>query len=168
MKRFAGKGWATAAFFAVVGFLSVAGIAGAIAAESAPTPQDQAKNEVDIRQSIFKLQGWNMDPMAAMLRRRIPFNADVIKQNAERIETLASMIPDAFKPDTRKFNVDTEALPLIWDNKDDFDKKAMHLVDEAKALAMTAASGDKGMTIRAIANVGKACGACHDKYRKQQ
>jgi len=165
MKRFVGRGGAAVLGLVVLGFL---GIAGAMAADSAPTPEDQAKNAVDVRQSIFKLQGWNMDPMAGMLRRRIPFDAKVIAQNADRIAHLAAMIPDAFNADTRKFNVETEALPLIWDQKDDFDKKAGDLVMAAKALAMTAAGGDQGMTIRAVANVGKACGACHDKFRKQQ
>jgi cytochrome c556 len=165
MKRFVGRGPAALFGLAVVGVL---GIAGAMAADSAPTPEDQAKAAVDIRESIFKLQGWNMDPMAAMLRRRIPFDAKIIERNADRLVALSQMIPDAFKPDTRKFNVETEALPLIWDNMDDFTKKAGDLTAAAKALAMTAASGDQGMTIRAVADVGKACGACHDKFRKQE
>ena len=165
MKRFVGRGGAAILGLAALGIL---GIAGAMAADSAPTPEDMAKNAVDVRQSIFKLQGWNMNPMAGMLRRRIPFDAAVVKQNAERIEALAGMIPDAFKTDTRKFNVETEALPLIWDQKDDFDKKAEALVMAAKALAETAAGGDQGKVVPAIANVGKACGACHDKFRKQQ
>jgi cytochrome c556 len=165
MKRFLRTVPAAALGVAFVGLL---GIAGAIAADSAPTPEDQAKAAVDVRQSIFKLQGWNMDPMAGMLRRRIPFDAKVIEQNADRLVALSGMIPDAFKADTRKFNVETEALPLIWDQMDDFTKKAEALTAAAKALAMTAAGGDQGMTIRAVADVGKACGACHDKVRKQQ
>ncbi len=164
MKRFFGRRGAAVLGLTALGLL---GIATAIAAESAPTPEDQAKNAVDVRQSIFKLQGWNMDPMAGMLRRRIPFDAKVIEQNAKRIEALASMIPDAFKVDTRSFNVESDALPLIWDQKSDFDMKAQALVMASQALAEAAASGDQSKTVPAIANVGKACGACHDKFRKQ-
>ena len=165
MKRFIGTGPAAILGLAAIAFL---GIAGAFAEESAPTPEDQAKMAVDIRQSIFKLQGWNMDPLAAMLRNRIPFDAERVKLAGERLTALSSMIPEAFKPDTRQFNIETEALPLIWDYKDDFDKKAADLTAASKALAMTAEGGDKGMTLRAVAEVGKACGACHDKFRKQQ
>jgi cytochrome c556 len=165
MKRFIGKG--STALLCAAG-VALFGIAGAFAADSAPTPDDQAKAAVDVRQSIFKLQGWNMDVLGGMLKNRIPFDAAQVKLAGDRLTALSSMIPDAFKPDTSKFNVETEALPLIWNYKDDFDKKAADLTAAAEALSMTAAGGDKGMTFRAVANVGKACGACHDKFRKQQ
>ncbi len=132
------------------------------------TPEDQAKAAVDIRQSILKLQGWATEPMAGMLRRRTPFDAKLVQQNAERIAALSEMLPDAFKPDTTKFDVKTDALPLIWMQKDDFDKKAAALTEAAKALAMTAAGGDQGATFPAIVTMGKACGACHDKFKKQE
>jgi cytochrome c556 len=165
MKRFLRTGPAVGLCLAALGLL---GVAGAIAAEAPPTPEEQAKAAVDVRQSILKLQDWNMAPMANMLRRRAPFDAKLVQKNAERIAALSEMLPDAFKPDTTKFDVKTDALPLIWQQKDDFDKKAAALTDAAKALAMTAAGGDQGMTFPAIVTVGKACGACHDKFKKQE
>jgi cytochrome c556 len=165
MKRFLKTGPAAAISVAALGLL---GIAAAMAADAPPTPEDQAKHAVDIRQSILKLQDWNMAPMANMLRRRAPFDAKLVQQNAERIAALSEMLPDAFKPDTTKFDVKTDALPLIWMQKDDFDKKAAALTEAAKALAMTAAGGDQGATFPAIVTMGKACGACHDKFKKQE
>lgn len=164
MKRFIGKGPAAALCIATIASL---GFVNALAADSAPTPEDQAKGAVDVRQSIFKLQGWTMGPLGGMLKNQIPFDAALAKTAGERLTALSQMIPAAFNADTRKFTVETDALPLIWDYKDDFDKKAADLTEASKALAMAAESGDKGMTLRAAANVGKACGACHDKFRKQ-
>lgn len=152
---------------AAIGSLAV-GLAGGIAptgAQQAPTPEEQAQNAVETRQAVYKLLGWNMGPMGGMLRNKVPFDAALVEQNAHRIASLAGMIPSLFEMDTREFDVETEALPRIWEGKDAFDGKAKDLVAAAEALATTAAGGDEGATRAAIAKVGQACGSCHDDYR---
>lgn len=129
------------------------------------TPQQQAENATDVRQSVFKLLDSNMQPIAAMARGRIPFDAALAQKNSERIAQLAAMITDEFKMDTREFEVDTLALDKIWDNKDDFAKHAQDLVDQATAFSIAAQSGDQGTTMRALRPMGTACGNCHDNYR---
>jgi cytochrome c556 len=139
----------------------------AAAQQAPPTPEQQAQSAIEVRQSVFTLMGWNMDPLAAMARNRIPFDAAAAKTRAARIEQLAAMITDSFQPDTRKFKGETKALPNIWDSKDTFNGKAGELVKAAQALSAAAASGDKAATLKAIGGVGRACGSCHDDFREE-
>jgi len=76
------------------------------------------------------------------------------------------MIADLFVVnDTRNFPVTTEALPIIWDNMDDFSAKASALEEAAKTFAAVAAGGDRAATIGAIRAFGSTCGNCHREYR---
>lgn len=130
-----------------------------------PTPEEQAAEMTATRQGLFKLMGFNMDPMAAMLRKRIPYDAAHVQKSAARIEALAPMIPDLFKLDTTKFQVKTKAREGIWKSQADFAAKADELAKAAAALSAAAKGGDQGATFKAIGAVGKACGNCHDNFR---
>ncbi len=158
MKFFVVFGWAALYFATAIS-------AGAAEDATPPTPQEQAQQSAELRQSVFKLMNWNMGPLAAMLRNRSPFDAAVAQKSAMRLEQLAPMIPDVFQGDTRKFQVKTKARESIWTNKSDFNAKADDLAKATAALSAAAKSGDKGTTLKAVATVGKACGACHDDFR---
>ena len=138
----------------------------AVAQPTPPTPEQQAANAAELRQSVFKLLGWNMDPLAAMLRGQAPFDSAKVATAGANIAGLAPMIPDVFAQDTHEFDVETLALDSIWTNKSDFDAKAGELAEEANAMATAAAAGDDGATRAAIAAVGQVCGSCHDDFRE--
>jgi len=75
-------------------------------------------------------------------------------ENAKRIPTLFTAPPPA--------GAETRALPKIWENKADFEAKAA-------ALAKAASEGKSGTLDELKAsfpNVQKACGDCHDTYRR--
>lgn len=162
MKKVIKKGLiATAAVAITVASSSIPSMA-----QKAPTPEDRAKNAVEVRQSLFKLLGFNMGPLGGMLRNLTPFDAATAKTNGENIEALAKMIPAVFAMDTREFKVKTEALDRIWGAKANFDGKAKDLEKAAQALVMAADGGNEGATKAAMAGVGKACGSCHDDFRQ--
>jgi cytochrome c556 len=137
----------------------------ASAQNAPPTPEEQAKEMTATRQGLFKLMGFHMDPMAGMLRKRVPYDQAQIQKAAARIEALAPIIPDVFKLDTRKFQVQTKAREGIWNSQADFNAKADELAKAAAALSAAAKGGDQGATMKAIGAVGKACGNCHDNFR---
>ena len=133
-----------------------------------PTPEQQAEQAVLTRQGVLKVTGFYMDPLGGMLKSKIPFDAVKAGNSATHIAQLGSMIPDVFVFDTRQATaVKTKAKDDIWTNTADFKAKADDLVKAANALAETAKAGDQGATLKAAAAVGKACGACHDKYRNK-
>ena len=127
----------------------------------------QAATAVKYRQSVLSLFRSNMGPMIPMMKGNIPYNVEVMQKNSERLEQLALMMPDYFVMDTRKFDVETGALPKLWDNKDDFGMKADALLDAAKALRAAAASGDESSYGKAIGGVLKTCKGCHDSYKAE-
>jgi cytochrome c556 len=129
-------------------------------------PPNPDKTAIEARQAVFKLINQQNGPIAAMFRPNGTFDAAVVAKNAERIKVLASMIPELFARDTRQYkDTPTRALEGIWASQADFKAKADALVAAADGLAAAAKSGDKAKTQTANAEIGKACGGCHDAFR---
>jgi cytochrome c556 len=137
----------------------------AVAQPAPPTPEQQAQTAVDRRQSAFKLLGWNMDPLAGMLRGNVPFDAALVQANATNVANLSLMIAPLFESDTSAFDLETAALDRIWGSADEFAGKATALNEAATALVEAAGAGDDGATRAAIGRMGQACGSCHDDFR---
>ena len=133
-------------------------------AQEAPTPEQVATSATDTRQSVFKLLSFYLVPLVGMARGA-PFDAELAEKNGRRIAALAPTIPDVFMHDTRNFDVETEALDVIWENKSEFENKAMALMNNANAFADLAATGDRGQTLGAFRALGGSCGDCHDTFR---
>ncbi len=135
-------------------------------AQDAPTPEQQAAAATTDRQAVFKLLRFNIGAIIAMTQGA-PFDAELAESNGRRIAALAPMIPDLLGAmDTRDYDVETEALDLIWDNLDDIDVKAQALVSAANEFADVAAGGDMAATLGAVRTLGGACGNCHETYRE--
>jgi cytochrome c556 len=137
-------------------------IAGAASAQVTP---EQAERVVDTRQSVLTLMAWNISPLGGMARDRIPFDAERVATNAERILALSKMLPDAFAPDTRGTGVKTDALDLIWEDADAFAEKLRANEEAAAALVEVAGSGDEAAMREAIGRLGSTCGSCHDDFK---
>jgi cytochrome c556 len=135
-----------------------------VSAQDGPTPEEIAISATETRQALFKLFIFNLRPIAGMAQGA-PFDAAIAERNARRIAAMAPMIPELLAADTRGFDVETEALDLIWDNQDDIAVKAQALVDNATAFADAAATGDMASTLGAFRAFGGSCGNCHDTYR---
>lgn len=134
-------------------------------AQEEPTAEERAETATENRQAVFKLLGVNIGAIVGMARGA-PFDAAIAERNARRIAMLAPMIPERLGAmDTREFDVETEALPLIWDNMDEFKEKAQNLVDAANTFADIAAGGDQMATLGGLRALGGACGNCHDTFR---
>lgn len=133
-------------------------------AQDEPTPEQVAAGAADTRQSVFKLLRFYLVPLVGMARGA-PFDAELAEKNGRRIAALAPSIPDVFMHDTRDFEVETEALDVIWEDKAEFENKAMALMNNANAFADLAAAGDRGQTLGAFRALGGSCGDCHDTFR---
>ncbi len=140
-------------------------IMGAVA--QGPTPQERAQATADTRQGLFKVVVNYFGPIVGMARGQIPFDAAVVEANANKINQLALMVPDLFSKDTSEFDLDTEALPGIWENMDDFKAKAATLAERSASLAAAASDG-KDAAIKAFGQVGGSCKGCHDDFRQQE
>ena len=134
-------------------------------AQDGPTPAQRAAGATETRQSVFKLLLFNLLPIAGMAQGA-PFDAELAEKNAYNIAALAPMIPDLFTAmDTRDFDVETEALDVIWENPAEFAAKAQALLEGANTFAEVAAGGDMAATLGAFRGLGGSCGNCHDDFR---
>jgi cytochrome c556 len=141
-------------------------VSAALAQNAPQSPEEQAQAAVDTRQGLQKVMGFEMAPLGAMLKNKQPYDAAVIAKAATNIANLATMQPDVFAPDTRKFNLKTKAREGIWTNKADFDARSSDMVKAAREAAMVAQSGgDKDAMKKALQGVGKGCAGCHDNFR---
>ena len=134
-------------------------------AQDEPTPAQRAAGAAETRQSVFKLLYFNLIPIAGMAQGA-PFDAELAEKNARNIAALAPMIPDLFAAmDTRDFDVETEALDVIWEDPAGFAEKAASLLERANTFAEVAAGGDMAATLGAFRGLGGGCGNCHDDFR---
>ena len=115
------------------------------------------------RKKLMKGNGEQLGALNKMVKGEQPF--DVIKVNAafEQFGEVAQKIPTLF-PEPPKAGEETRALPKIWETKSDFDDKA------AAFRKAVAENKHKAKTLDelkvTVAAVGKACGNCHEPYRK--
>jgi cytochrome c556 len=60
---------------------------------------------------------------------------------------------------------DTKALPTVWSDSAGFTAASKNADAAFDKLAAAAGSGDLAAVTTAFGDTGKACGACHDKFR---
>lgn len=149
--------------------LIIAGAALLLAAQSADAlDAEQAQKATETRQAVLKVVGWNITPLGAMARDLVPWDEGLVARNAQRIAWMTTMIPDAFRADTRSQDVQTEALPVIWENYSRFEELAANARRSAEQLADVAGQGDQAATRRAIGALIDDCRACHNDFRVQR
>jgi len=127
---------------------------------------DPIKAAIQYRQSVMKIVGWNIGPLAGMVKGKMAFDAAVFEKNAGRMATMLPMALEGFVDGSD--TGDTRAKPEIWSNMDDVKEKLNNAVTEARKLAEVATGGDEAAIKAQFAATGKACGACHKKYRKKK
>lgn len=62
---------------------------------------------------------------------------------------------------------DSDALPVIWEQPEDFAAAIDKAVAATNKLVDAAAGGDKAAIAAAFKEVGGACRGCHDKFRAE-
>jgi cytochrome c556 len=144
---------------------AVLAIALAGPAFAAALDAEQAQKATETRQAVLKVVGWNVAPLGAMARGLIPWDDDLVVRNAQRIAWMTTMIPDAFRADTRAHEVRTEALPVVWENFARFEELAANAGRSADRLVEVAQAGDQDATRKAIGALIDDCRACHDDFR---
>ncbi len=132
--------------------LAKAALACALAAAAATVAADPPPGDrvIHYRQDVFGLVGWNFSAMSQMVRGQRDWES--------------KMLDEGFTPGSDK-GADTEALPAIWANLDDFNAKMADFGREADALAAAARTGDADAAKAQFAKTGGTCKACHDEYK---
>lgn len=115
------------------------------------------------RKANFKAMGDAAKPTGAMLKGEADFDIAAIKNAIKVYQEKAALQPKLF-PDDSKEGEKTEALPVIWENKADFEERFVKLAEAAKA-ADTSITDEETFQAEWPKVMGN-CGSCHKKYRK--
>jgi cytochrome c556 len=86
-----------------------------------------------------------------------------IVPQAAKLKTLEAAFDKLFPAGSDKG--DTKALPTVWSDSAGFATASKGADAAYDKLAAAAGSGDLAATTAAFADTGKACGACHEKFR---
>jgi cytochrome c556 len=91
---------------------------------------------------------------------KVAASADIVAGHALEMKKLF--------PDTKasRQGKGTEALPLVWQNLEEFMALADQLADDATQLKRLAETGSQQDVRAAFGKVAKNCSACHRDYRK--
>jgi len=127
----------------------------------AQKPEDAIK----YRQGVYRVIGWNFGPMAAMAKGEKPYDAAAFARHAEIVAFMSKLPLEGFVPGSD--TGETKAKPEIWLDMDDFKAKLEKMQAEAAKLAEVAKGGDPNASKAQLGETGKACKACHDKYRNK-
>lgn len=124
------------------------------------------KEQIEARQGHLKKIGKAFKTISDQLKAGSP-DLGAIQSAAALVpkeaEGMADWFPEGTGPDT---GVKTEALPVIWENKSDFDDKVLAMQEAAAQLNTVAQGGDVTAIAAAFRTTGGKCKACHDKYRE--
>ena len=95
--------------------------------------------------------------LARMSREKIEFDESLAETARLNLLKLAASTPAIFEDDDLPIN--SEALPAIWENWDDFVSKSEDLEFVLEGVDTSTLIDLRG----SLGNVGAACGSCHQK-----
>lgn len=143
-----------AVFSLAAGLLSASSIALAT-----PDPEDAIK----YRQGVFTAIYWNFGPMGDMMKGKLEFDGQEFSRRAANVAALSKMPLEGFIPGS--YSGETEALPAIEKDWEDFRERMNAFQRDAQALDAVADTADKAAVAPAFMKVAKSCKGCHDKFK---
>jgi cytochrome c556 len=130
---------------------------------------DDPKNVIAYRQTVMKGIAAHITQIAMVAKGEVSF-AGHVAANAQAMANAAKTIPELFPKGTAmgEAGVETDAKPEIWKDWNKFTAAASNLEAQATKMAEVAAGGDIAAIGAQLGEVGKACGGCHEPFRKEK
>jgi len=136
----------------------------AVVAVPASAQFAKPEDAIKYRQSALTLMASHFGRMDAVVKGRVPYDVEQIKQNVALVSTLARLPWAAFGQGTEGGG----ARPEVWSQTEGFQKAQQRLLGSIDDLSAAAETGDLGKLREAFGKVGASCKACHDVYRARR
>ena len=143
----------------------VVGAVGIISLLQPVVAADEPANVIKYRKELMKASAHHITNIFSVLKGDTSYSGH-IAANARAISDSAAMMIDIFPEGSGEGN--TRALPSIWQDWPKFEAAAMALKTAADDLASASGTGDTTTIGAAAGAVGKACGGCHEPFRKKK
>lgn len=124
-----------------------------------------ADEAVEYRQQAFQLIRQNFGYMAGMVRGEIDFDGAMFEERAQSLSHLSHIPWSGFSYAGENYSGSGDAKAEIWQNKDDFDARALQFQQDAQALAEAATSHRLRDVRSTFMSAARNCQQCHDRYR---
>jgi cytochrome c556 len=147
---------------ALITAVTIALCAGTAAADKKRSPEKQA---IKARQAAFTLMANNIGPIGAMAKEKKPFNQEEFALRAANLAALADMPWEFFIPGSDKGK--SESKKAVWENPEDFKKKADEFKQEVAKLVEVSKGSDQKAMFAQVGATGKSCKSCHKEYKKK-
>jgi cytochrome c556 len=134
----------------------------AIGAQPA-TASDDSANIIKYRKQVMVANASHITAIFSVLKGETSYSGH-IAAHARAIAASSAMILDIFPAGSGE---GTAALPSIWQDWPKFEAATKALETAANDLVVVAGRGDMAAIRTAAGAVGKACGGCHEPFRKQ-
>lgn len=118
---------------------------------------------IEDRQELMKANGDTMKLLGGMAQGETPFDAAVVKQEAEAMAARFERAKSLFPPGSEQGPPETYAKPEIWSDPEGFAASMNEAVEASLALSGVTEEAQLG---EAVAAAGNSCKNCHDKYRR--
>lgn len=145
--------------------LMLAALVATGAAFTATAVSAQNVEVIKERKALLKEMGKATKDPGDMLKGAVPFDLAAVKAALAKYQENAPKIAKLF-PDDTKTGGETEALPALWENKDDVMQRFEKLAADAKAAE--GAITDEFTFMDEFPKVVGNCGSCHKKYREDK
>ncbi len=145
--------------------LMLAALVATGAAFTATAVSAQNVEVIKERKALLKEMGKATKDPGDMLKGAVPFDLAAVKAALAKYQENAPKIAKRF-PDDSKTGGETEALPALWENKDDVMQRFEKLAADAKAAE--GAITDEFTFMDEFPKVVGNCGSCHKKYREDK
>lgn len=137
-----------------------------LSAPALAAPPSDAERAIEYRMAVYQVIGWNFGPLKGAVSGKTAYDKDSFTLHAQRIATMAPMLPEGF-PAGSYLAGKTDAKPLIWEKRAEFDELLKKLATESANLAEVSKTGDMAKIKPAFAELGKVCKTCHEKFKKE-
>jgi len=118
---------------------------------------------IEKRQQLMKAQSADAKAIKAAVESK---DYATIETKAKDLMGTSAKIPELFPKGSTKGK--TKAKAEIWDNMDDFTKKAKALKSAASGLAAAAKAKDQSAVEAKVKEVSGACSSCHKSFRAEK
>ena len=119
---------------------------------------------VGTRDKLMQLSGGAMGALGAMAKGETEFDARLAAVGFQAMNTVANAFGDYYPEGSQSTEGKFYGSPKIWEDRAGFDAAIAEFA-KVTAAAMEAKPADKDAFLAVFGPVGKACGACHEKYR---
>ncbi|MDX1706120.1 cytochrome c [Pseudidiomarina sp.] len=133
---------------------------------TAKTAFYDAEKAVTYRQNALNVMYHNFKTMGDMIKGDVPFESEIFAERASDFAAMTAIPWAGFQVEGAMPGTNTDALPEIWQNWDDFKQHYEQLQTDAQNLKQLATAGASRTELgQAVKTAAESCKGCHDDYR---